>query len=187
MNLENVLNIDNINIGSIDVSSIQELSDMLPKNGVVDVNLAEKSLIITLEGQNLCQERAVLIERWIGVLEAKKNKAFSNAALLTAKDKGYKTAKDKEWYAQSDDDYIEILNQLTLAKASKKWLENKASYFSGWHYAMKTFLKRDYSLENLANFNNPGYTNNMEGGRPNSITQRSDDLSDDICGEHDWD
>ena len=184
--LDSILNIDNFSISSVDVSSIQSLSDMLPKNGVVDVNIAEKSLIITLEGQNLCQEKVVLVDRWIGQLEGLKNKAWSSAALVKAKDKGYKTAKDKEWYAQSDDEYIEVLNKITLAKASKKWLENKAAYFSGWHYAMKTFLKRDYSLETLANFNNPGYTNNMEGGQPNFATQRSEDLTDDICGEHDW-
>ena len=181
--LDEILNIDNFSVSSIDVSPIQELSNMLPKNGVVDLNVAEKSLIITLEGQNLCQEKVVVLERWIGYLEGLRNKAWSNAALTKAKDNGYKTAKDKEWFAQSDDKYISILNQITLAKASKKWLENKASYFSGWHYAMKTFLRRDYSLENLANFNNPGYTNNMEGGLPNSEKQ----MSEDICGEHDWD
>ena len=185
--LEEILNIENFSVSSIDVSPIQELSDMLPKTGVVDLNVAEKSLIITLEGQNLCQEKVVLLDRWIGQLEGLRNKAWSNAALVKAKESGYKTAKDKEWFAQSDDNYINILNKITLAKASKKWLENKASYFSGWHYAMKTFLKRDYSLENLANFNNPGYTNNMEGGTPNSKMQISEGLTEDICGEHDWD
>ena len=184
--LDEILSIENFSIGSIDVAPIQELSDMLPKNGVVDLNVAEKSLIITLEGQNLCQEKVVLVDRWIGNLEGLKNKAWSDAALSKAKDAGYKTAKDKEWFAQSDDKYITILNKITLAKASKKWLENKASYFSGWHYAMKTFLKRDYSIETLANFNNPGYTNNMEGGLPNS-KQAYETSSDDICGEHDWD
>jgi hypothetical protein len=184
--LESILNIDGFSISSVDVSDIQTLSDMLPKNGVVDLNIAEKSLIVTLEGQNLCQEKVVLVDRWIGHLEGLRNKAWSDAALTKAKQNGHKTAKDKEWFAQSDDNYINVLNEITLAKASKKWLENKASYFSGWHYAMKTFLKRDYSLESLANFSNPGYTNNVEGGQPNFTSQRSDDLTEDICGEHDW-
>jgi hypothetical protein len=184
--LESILDIDGFSISSIDVSGIQKLSDMLPKNGVVDVNIAERSLVITLEGQNLCQEKVVLVDRWIGYLEGERNKAWSEAALVKSKESGYKTGKDKEWFAQSDDKYIETMNSITLAKASKKWLENKASYFSGWHYAMKTFLKRDYSLENLANFSNPGYTNNMEGGQPNSYSHREETQSDDMCGEHDW-
>ena len=32
-------------------------------------------------------------------------------------------------------------------KFSKKIL-NKTNYFSGWPYALKSFLKRDYSIEN---------------------------------------
>jgi hypothetical protein len=89
-------------------------------------------------------------------LDSEKNKAWSNAALHLAKEAGFKTVKDKEWHAQADDDYIDACNQLSLAKACKKWLENKAGYFSGWHYALKTFLRRDYSIENASSV---GYNN----------------------------
>jgi len=174
------INISNFSISKMDLSEIDSLTSRLPRNGVFDLNIAEKVLIITLEGQNLCQEKIVILDRWIGNLEAKKNKAWSFAALTRAKEKGYKTAKDKEWFAQSDDDYILLLNDITMAKASKKWLENKASYFSGWHYAVKTFLRRDYSLENSANLSTVGYTNNVGGGDSLHNSQQ------DICGEHDW-
>jgi hypothetical protein len=147
MKLHNKLSIDNFSIQNIDIKSIEEVAASLPTNGVVDLNIAEVGLLRTLEGQNLCQERIVQIDRWIGHLESLKNKAWSDAALSKAIKSGLKTAKDKEWFAQADDDYIEACNNLILAKASKKWLENKAGYFLGWHYALKTFLKRDYSIE----------------------------------------
>ena len=137
-------------IENIDISGIEEVISHLPKSGIVDPNIAEKGLLYTLEGQNLCQEKIVQVDRWIGQLESSKNKAWSQAALVKAKEAGYKTAKDKEWFAQSDDDYINSCNELVLAKACKKWLENKAGYFLAWHYALKTFLKRDYSIESAS-------------------------------------
>lgn len=146
-NLYEKVSISNFSIENIDISGIEEVIGLLPKNGVVDPNIAEKGLLYTLEGQNLCQEKIVQVDRWIGQLESLKNKAWSQAALLKAKEAGYKTVKDKEWFAQSDDDYIDSCNKLVLAKACKKWLENKAAYFLAWHYALKTFLRRDYSIE----------------------------------------
>jgi len=151
MKLHEKLSIENFSIKSIDIKSIEEVASSLPTNGVVDLNIAEVGLLRPLEGQNLCQERVVQIDRWIGHLESLKNKAWSDAALNKAVKSGLKTAKDKEWFSQADDDYIDACNNLTLAKASKKWLENKAGYFLGWHYALKTFLKRDYSIEAASN------------------------------------
>ena len=137
-------------IENIDISGIEEVISHLPKSGIVDPNIAEKGLLYTLEGQNLCQEKIVQVDRWIGQLESSKNKAWSQAALVRAKEAGYKTVKDKEWFAQSDDDYINSCNELVLAKACKKWLENKAGYFLAWHYALKTFLRRDYTIESAS-------------------------------------
>lgn len=145
--LHEKVSINNFSLQSIDISAIESIMNRLPANGIVDANIAERGLLFTLEGQNLCQEKIVQLDRWIGYLESNKNKAWSQAALHRAKEAGFKTVKDKEWHAQADDDYIEACNQLTLAKACKKWLENKASYFSGWHYSLKTFLKRDYGIE----------------------------------------
>jgi len=150
MKLHEKLNIDSFSISSIDIKPIEDIVSSLPRNGIVDLNIAERCLLLTLEGQNLCQEKIVQIDRWIGHLESNKNKAWSKAALSKANTAGYKTAKDKEWFAQADDDYVVACDELTLAKAAKKWLENKAGYFSGWHYALKTFLKRDYSIENAS-------------------------------------
>lgn len=142
---------NNFSITNIDISPIKKIISMLPKNGIVDVNIAERGLLLTLEAQNLCQERIVEIDRLIGTLESEKNRAWSDAALNKSKQAGHKTAKDKEWFAQADDAYIKACNDLTMAKACKKWLENKAGYFSGWHYSLKTFLKRDYSIEMSSN------------------------------------
>ena len=174
-----IANIDGFSIKQMNVEDIRDIENMIPKNGIVDINIAERGVAATLEGQNKCQEKLVKVERWLGFLEGKKNKAWAKAALEDAEKKGHKTAKAKEWYAGSDDDYIIILNQITITKACKKWLENKASYFSGWHYAFKTFLRRDYLLEKSANGTVSGYTNSMAGG----LDQEN---SPDMVGDMDW-
>lgn len=179
------VSISEFSIESIDISPIEEVIDNLPRSGVIDPNIAERGLLYTLEGQNLCQEKIVQIDRWIGKLDSEKNKAWSNAALIKAKDSGYKTAKDKEWFAQSDDAYIEACNNLTLAKACKKWLENKAAYFLAWHYALKTFLKRDYSIETASG---AGYNIGQSNPEPFPSRPKNNDNDADFgCDEFDWD
>jgi len=149
--IKDILSLENFSPEEIDLSELEKIAEMLPTNGIIDLNISEQGLITTLEGQNFCQERIALLDRYIGLHESMKNKAWSNAALNKAKDDGHKTAKDKEWFAQADDEYIEFCNKLTLAKATKKWFENKASYYFGWHYTFKTFLRRDYPIEKSSN------------------------------------
>ncbi len=181
------INIDNFSIEDIDIGEIERIQSKLPRNGVIDLNIAERLLIFTLEGQNLCQEKITQIDRWCGYLEGLKNKAWSNAALVKAKEKGYKTAKDKEWYAAADDDYIKILNKITIAKAAKKWMENKSGYFSSWHYALKTFIRRDYLIENSTNMTVRAYNTRGAGEDFGSAIGQENDNGD-FCdnGEIDW-
>ena len=179
-NLYEKISISNFSIENIDISGIEEVVSHLPKNGVLDPNIAEKGLLYTLEGQNLCQEKVVQVDRWIGQLESLKNKAWSQAALTKSKEAGYKTVKDKEWFAQADDKYIEACNNLVLAKACKKWLENKASYFLAWHYALKTFLRRDYSIESASGV---GYNIGQTNPEPFPSSSKSDQDDLDIGGD----
>ena len=92
-----ILNIEEFSVKDIDVSAIKELEGMLPKHKIMDKNIANKILDVTLEGVNLCNEKIPVIDRWLGELDSKKNKAWSQAALEKAKQAGHKTAKDKEW------------------------------------------------------------------------------------------
>jgi hypothetical protein len=185
--LSDLLSIDNFSIEKIDISDIEEVMSKLPKNGIIDLNIAEQCMILTLEGQNLCQEKIVVLDRWIGHLESEKNRSWSNATLNKSKVAGHKTAKDKEWFAQGDDDYINICNQLTLARACKKWFENKAGYFSGWHYALKTFLKRDYGIENASGIVY-GSASNAESFPTKYASHMKDDEedSDDMAEDIEW-
>ena len=172
------LNISGFSIESLDIKDIEKISGFLPKNGVIDLNIAEVGLVLTLEGQNQCQEKLALVERWIGIKETEKNKAWTKAAIDKSKQSNIKTAKEKEWFAQADDEYITACNNLTLAKATKRWLENKAGYFSSWHYAFKTFLRRDYSIEKVASSREFSY--NID------IPEQATTANQDFCGDIEW-
>lgn len=171
-------------IESIDTSEIDRVVNWLPLNGVFDLNIAEEGVILTLGALNFCQDQILFIERWIGFLESEKNKAWAKAAIDKAKAAGHTTIKLREWYAQADDEYIESCNQLTRAKALKKWFDNKASYFQSWHYAFKTFLKRDYAIEKISNV---GY--NVDIGSPTPPRRkvpRNQPHDSNFGGEYSW-
>jgi len=172
-------------IEDIDTSNIQKINDWLPKNGVMDVNIAEQGLVKTLHAINFCQEVIPKIDLIISERESNVNKAWTTAALDKAKGDGVKTAKDKEWFAQADDDYIRACNELSIARAAKKWFENKADYFTNWHYALKTFLKRDYSLEMMSG--SIPVTSNIERFNSPKAHGRTANPPNDFGGDFQWD
>ena len=86
--LRDLINIDNFKIQDLRIDDIMKVEEKLPKSGVFDLNIAEGGLILTLEGQNLCQDKIAKIDRYLGYLETEKNKAWSIAALEEAKEKG---------------------------------------------------------------------------------------------------
>lgn len=168
MKFVDLISVEGFSIKKLDIKEIMSLEKMLPSNrsSAIDLNIASRGLVITLEGQNMCQEKIAILDRYLGLLEGKKNQAWANAALDLAKEKGYKTAKDKEWFALADSTYIKVCNEISLTKAAKKFLEAKASYFSGWHYSFKTFISRDFSLEKLANIKNGDYNIDVDDSSP---------------------
>lgn len=174
------LDITEFSVSDIDITELEDIIAWLPQTGVFDLNIAEQGLVKALHAENACQEYIAKLDRYIGSQEAEKSRAWANAALSKAKAAGHKTAKDKEWFASADEDYIEVINTLVLAKAAKKWFENKAGYFRGWHYAFKTFLKRDYSLERLGNTSELGYNIDTSSGQDH----KGDKL--DLGGDMEW-
>ena len=184
--------VDNFSVEDIDTTELDQFSDWLPRNGVMDINIAERGLVMTLHAQNSCQDLIIKVDRLISIKEGERNKAWTNAALNKAGAAGHKVVKNKEWFAQADDDYINACNEVAVAKAAKRWLENKANYFSGWHYAFKTFLKRDYSLEMLGNYQPGGYKEEVSSARrqsgfgPPGWDDEKERDEDDICGEINW-
>jgi hypothetical protein len=178
--LSKYLDTKDFDLELIDISQIKDVEDFLPKNNVFDLNIAEAGLIHVLHAENFCQDTIIKIEKYISFLEKTKSQAWADAALNKAAQKGYKTAKEREWYALSDENYVDIINQINVAKAARKWFESKATYFRTWHYAFKSFLNRDYSLEKLGSISTMSVNHFAE---PQTFTKTK---PNDFGGDVDW-
>ena len=185
MRFKELINTKNFSIEEIDLTEIIKISNSLPKSSVIDANIAENFIISTIEAQDLCQEKMVQIERWIGVKKTLLDKAEAESALVRAKEAGIKTAKEKEWFLDSDQLVIDLRDELDKGRVCKLYLENKIKYFSMWHYALKSFIRRDYGIELSSNYPTFGSTPEYNNNVGSEFSSRSDNGKD-ICGEIEW-
>ena len=186
MKIKDVLDTENFSVENLDVSEIQNLSRILPRSGVIDSNIAEKHLITTIEAQDLCQEKSILIDKIISIKKILLDKAEAESALIRAKEAGHKTAKEKEWFIQTDEEVLVIKKELETAKVYKLWIENKVKYFSMWHYALKSFLRRDYGIESSSNYSVFSSVPSREEMEELPVSHKRVKPTEDICGEIDW-
>jgi hypothetical protein len=179
-----IVDISNFSIEELDISEIMKLGRVLPKSGTIDTGIAEKYLLLTIEAQDMCQEKISQVDKYIGIKKIYLDKTEAESALLRAKDAGHKTAKEREWFTQSDELVINFRKELEIAKVCKSWLENKVKYFSMWHYSLKSFLARDNGIlmANGGNYTVPDY-DDLES-TPNKI--KNVKLSEDIAGDINW-
>lgn len=157
MKLNKILSITDFSPEDIDISELEEIVNWLPINAAINLYIAQEGMVKTLHAANKCQEIISKLDRLIGSKEIEKNKAWAEAALIKSKNDTIKTAKDKEWFANSDENYIKVANDYVLAKAAKKYFESKADNFINWHFAFKIFLKRDMDLEDITPSSDSGY------------------------------
>jgi hypothetical protein len=185
-----IVNINEFSVENLEISEIIKISRLLPKSSVIDTGIAERHLISTIEAQDLCQEKIAQVDKFIGLKKINLDKVEAESALIRAKEAGHKTAKEREWFTQSDLLVIKAREEIELARVCKSWLENKVKYFSMWHYSLKSFLSRDHNilLSNGGNtFSAPVSEELGEQDFPNRRTRSSlvnDD--EDIAGEIEW-
>lgn len=95
-------------------------------------------------------------------MEDEKRHAIAKASLVTAVQKGLKTATDRRTYADADPECFKACEASNKAKAMKQWFKNKHDSLVSAHYLMRDIAK---------------------GGRPH---QRAGGQSDCTWGEQDW-
>lgn len=184
MNFGEVINTNGFSIDALDLTEIRKMAEILPRNKVIDSNIAEKYIISTIEAQDLCQEKIAQVERWIGIKKVLLDKTEAESALIRAKEAGHKTAKEKEWFIQCDELVIALRDELEKAKVAKLWLDNKIKYFSMWHYSLKAFIKRDYNIEGASTYSTFGMT--PDQAEMEESVGRIREKTKDICGDIDW-
>ena len=132
---------------NINTHEVQEIASMLPKDGQIDINMAEILATKYLYAANLCTNIMGIFTAYVGKLETQKKKAYSRAALVKSKDAGIKTDKSRAWFAEMDDDYVNACNKCDDAKGFLKWASSMHESFLRSHYMCKDLLKREYDQE----------------------------------------
>lgn len=138
--------ISDFTIEGMDLTEIIKIGRELPKNKNIDGGVAEKYLLLTIEAQDMCQEKIAQVNRFIGIKKIFLDKEEASCSLFKAKDAGNKTIKEKEWFAQINDIVVELKKEIEMAKVAKSWLEAKIKYFTMWHYSLKLFITKDYDV-----------------------------------------
>ncbi len=139
--LSDLLEFNTFNPENIDVSDIQSMSKNIPKDGNVDIAIADKLAIQFLRGADLCSELIGKLSWWVAKKKDEAREALQHAALVTAPSKGYKTVSEKKMYADGDPKYQEANSEFNKAEAMLLWVKNKHSSLVSAHYMMKQIAK----------------------------------------------
>lgn len=139
--LGDILEFETFDPEKIDVSEITELTKSIPSDGNVDIAIAEVLATKFLRGADRCSEFLAKFTWWEAKTADDKGRAFAYASLVTAANKGLKTAIEKKTYADGDEAYLKACEISNRAKAMKQWFKNKQESFITAHYLMKEIAK----------------------------------------------
>lgn len=127
-----------MNTNNLVMRTILEISNEIPSNAnAIDSSYAEYLAGKFLKGVELCGDVASMAFRYEHQMETLKRKEFSTAYLVRAPLKGYKRAKDQEFYAFQDEEYLKVCEKLGIAKAFKIMITQKHSAFEKAHHMMR--------------------------------------------------
>jgi hypothetical protein len=152
-----VMGFSSFNPEKIDVSEITELTESIPKDGNVDTTIAEVLATKFLRGADRCSEILAQLTWWESKMDDEKRHAFSTAMLVTAAQKGLKTATEKKAYADGDAEYLKVCEVSNRAKAMKQWFKNKHESLVSAHYLMKDIAKGGRTHQRAGQFDEPAW------------------------------
>jgi len=151
LTIREVLDIDNFDPMSIDVSEFDELAKSMPRDANIDLQTAEMLAAQYLRAADRCSEILSTLIWFEGRIKAKKNATRSRLYLM-AKDEGFKTVEDRKAFAESHADYIEADEALAAAYAARKNFDMRHDYFLKSHQYMKERLRSEQKLQNSSGF-----------------------------------
>lgn len=133
--------------GGMLISRIFEISREIPKNvHDIDPSYAEYLSGAMLKGMAICGELYSLAISYELRMEAHKKAAYSRAMMVKASEAGFKSAKDREQFAFSDQDFLDAQLKCIEAKMFKTMVDEKKQLFLKAHHLMKDVVSKDTDL-----------------------------------------
>lgn len=140
MKAREILNIDSFDPLEVDISFLKDVTARIPKEGYMDVGMAEQLATITLRAAEQCDD---LLGQAVLLLSHRESEQRTAKALVTSTLLSSKTPSTvvKELVA-SDPSVIETMNNYNKALAWHSWLQNKYSTLIKTHHWCKDQVRR---------------------------------------------
>jgi len=148
--LGDLLKVDGLNPMNIDVSYIQSVSNMVPKDGSIDLHEAEKLATIFLRCADYCGELISQAVRLVGYKDAER-KAKKADAIENKITKGTPATTARETYS-NDASYISASNSHSEAEAFLVWIKQKYENLIKAHVLCKDLLKAHVEGRSMASW-----------------------------------
>jgi hypothetical protein len=142
LTLKQVLETENYDPMNIDISEFKRMSELMPKDGNIDLANAAVLATMYLRAADRCSEIVSSLIWRAGKAKSEKTTIRQKLYLL-AIEEGHKTINDKVAYAESHEDFIKASDILVQTEAVKKWFEEKHKWFLESHRYMKAKLKAE--------------------------------------------
>lgn len=156
-------------------SEISEIAQLFPENpNSITPSYAQFLAARFLKGMDLCAELYAVAIGYETKLEIQKRREHGLAIISRSKNKGFKSVKEKEAYAFTDEEYIAVAEKHAEAKLFRTYIESKRKDFERAHYQMRKLADRDSDLEATdLNTNNDDKENSWQEWSENSTKRKS--------------
>ena len=151
LTIKSLLEVDTFNPMDIDISEFKKMSELMPKDGNIDLANAEILASMYLRAADRCSEIVSALIWKTQQAKTEKNTTRQKLYLLSV-DHGHKTIDDRKAYAESHPEFIEASNVLTNVETVKKWFEDKHKWFLESHKYMKIKLRSEQQHFNSSGF-----------------------------------
>jgi len=148
--LGDILNIENFDPMNVDVTYIQSVSHMVPKDGTIDLHEAEKLATTFLSCADYCGELISQAIRLMGYKDA--NKKSKKADAIERKVAGGTPATTAKETFSNDAEYTKACQVHADAEAFLVWVKQKYENLIKAHVLCKDLLKAHVEGRNKANW-----------------------------------
>lgn len=143
--------LENINSLDIVIEEFQDIIKAMPETANLDLSTAEVLAQKYLRAADRCSE--ILSSLTLKEARCKSNKEKIRSILfLKAKEFGYSTAKDKEAFSTSHEEYLNAESEYQNSKVATAFFEHKHKWFLSAHHLMKDRLKGEQRHQKASGF-----------------------------------
>lgn len=152
-----------LNVMALDTTEIKKLSNLVPRDGNIDVGIASNLATRFLRGADTCSDLVSLATLWVGRAKDTKQKTLNYAFLVkSSEDKNIKTDKMRMAFAELDEDYQAACEKYNECYAFLKWITSKQESLIKAHYLCRRILDGNAQHEQAAGWS--GSSPDDDGG-----------------------